>query len=102
LSEGVDSAIAGYEEFRPCWYKSKENPNFSRLDDFMIPMKDREPIQVGLPGLGCATFSEVIRQGRLIGERVGVYESNNPLSSFEVRTKNDLELFNKLKDTYFS
>jgi len=102
LREGVDTAIAGFEEFRPCWSKAKESPNFSRLDDFTIPMKDREPIQIGLPGLGCATFPEIIRQNRLIGERVGVYEIEDPLSSLQIRCEKDLELFHKLKSQYFN
>lgn len=102
LTEGADTAIAGFEEFRPCWSKAKESLNFSRLDDFTIPMKDREPLQVGLPGLGCATFPEIIRQNRLIGDRVGVYEVQDRLSSLEIRCEKDLEIFNKLKNQYFS
>ena len=102
LTEGVDTAIAGFEEFRPCWTKAKESPNFSRLDDFSIPMKDREPLQVGLPGLGCATFPEIIRQNKLIGDKVGVYEISDRLSSLEIRCEKDLDIFNKLKHQYFS
>ena len=89
LSEGHDTVIAGLPEYRACW-KANGN-NFELLTDMHIGRDEREPIHIGVPGLACATYPEVIRDGNRIGKKVGIIEIDDPLAGIVVRSHGDYE-----------
>lgn len=89
LDEGLETVIAGFAEYRPCWVL--QHDSFSRIDDFQNRRDERDPLHVGLPSLGCVTLPSILRQGNRIGRRVGIYEVSDPLAAIEVRTREDIE-----------
>jgi CMP-N-acetylneuraminic acid synthetase len=46
--------------------------------------------------LGCATYAVFVREGKLFGNKVGIYKISNPNSFIEVRDAKDFELAEKL------
>ncbi len=100
VEEGLDTVIAGFPEYRPCW-KRAEN-GLLRLDDFSIGRSEREPLHVGLPSLGCATYPEFIRRGTRLGERVGILEIHDPIAAIEIREAADLVVMQALGPAFRS
>lgn len=89
LDEGLETVIAGFAEYRPCWIR--QHDSFSRIDDFENRRDERDPLHVGLPSLGCVTLPSILRQGNRIGKRVGIHEVQDPLAAIEVRSRSDIE-----------
>jgi CMP-N-acetylneuraminic acid synthetase len=94
IEDGFDSVLAARRESKSIW--SEEDGRIERVDKGDIPRKYKEPSFVGIKGLCCVTHPEFLREGSLLGERIGIYEINNPYSSIEVRGKEDLEMAEKL------
>jgi GT2 family glycosyltransferase len=98
VSSNVDAVIAGHAEFRPCW--KKDGGSFHRLDKYLINRREREPLHVGLPALGCVSLPHAVRTGSRLGEETAIVELEDPLSMLEVRTQAGLEHIRKLMDTW--
>ena len=64
-----------------------------------MPRKFREiPTHISMFGLGYVGYSKNILRGNLLGDKVGVFELNNPISCIEVRNEKSIrELHNILK-----
>jgi len=88
LQEGYDTVIAAHSQAGSMWYEDGSK-NFKRIDKGDIPRQFKEKALVGLQGLCCITHPEFIRNNNLLGKKIGLYELNNKLSSFEIRNKND-------------
>lgn len=95
LRNDHDSVVASFPEYRPCW---KSNGNLERVNEDGQFRADRQPVQIGLPSLGCVTYPQHLRQGERIGGDVGVYEVSNPIATVEVRKREDLKYWERLKD----
>ena len=98
IKYGFDSVLAVKREFRSIW--REENNRIERIDKGDIPRKYKEPCFIGMKGLCCVTHPEFIREGSLLGERIGIYEVNNPYSHIEVRDEEDFKLAEKLIDSW--
>lgn len=94
VQEGLDSVVAVRAEFGSCWIR--ENNRVKRIDGGFMPRKFKDPVYIGLKGLGCATHPAILREGRLLGEKVGILETTNPYSPVEVRDRGGLHLAEKL------
>ncbi len=94
LSEKLDTAIAGFPEFRPAWYKPEEG--VLRLDEYATTRDQRSPLHIGLSSLGCVTYAEFIRKGSRLGPHIGVLEVDDQLATIEIRTHKDLDMFRRL------
>ena len=90
LKEGLDTVIAARKEFRVMW-KDNNDEIFKRIDSGDKPRKFKENMMIGYPGLACITYPEFVRNGKLIGDKVGLYEVENQLSFFEVRSKKSFQ-----------
>lgn len=95
LDGGFDTVIAARPESGSIWQEN-EKSEFDRLDSGDIPRKFKEKSYIGLRGLCCVTHTELIRQERLFGDKVGLFEAHSQLASFEVRDKSSRELANQL------
>jgi CMP-N-acetylneuraminic acid synthetase len=83
LLEGYDSVIAAVEENGSLW---KEDAGiYQRIDGGDGPRKYKEKFFVGLRGLCCVTHSIFLRNERILGDKVGLYEVDNQLCSLEIR-----------------
>jgi|APSaa5957512535_1039671.scaffolds.fasta_scaffold32695_2 rhamnosyltransferase len=94
VKNGFDSVLAVRRESRSIW--SEKDGRIERVDKGDIPRKYKEPCFIGLKGLCCVTHSEFVREGSLLGGRIGVYEVSNPYSHIEVRGKEDIVLAEKI------
>lgn len=92
--EGLDSVVAVRAEYGSCWVRDAEA--IKRVDAGFIPRKFKDPVYVGIKGLGCATHPTFLREGRLFGEKVGILEITNPYSPVEVRDAAGLSFAEKL------
>lgn len=99
IAKGFDSILAGFPEYRACWVEGKED--FERIDkEGFIPRKFKHPVQVGLIGLGCVTYPNIIREGRRLGEKIGIYEIFDKLAPIEIRDPDYLPLATHLFEFY--
>lgn len=100
VKNGFDSVLAIKKEFRSMW--KEEKGRIERIDKGDIPRSYKEPFFIGMKGLCCVTHPEFVREGSLLGDKVGIYEVNNPYSSIEVRDEEDFKLAEKLIDFWIS
>lgn len=94
IHEGLDSTVAVRAEYGSCW--TRENETIKRVDAGFIPRKFKDPVYIGIKGLGCATHPTFLREGRLFGEKVGILEITDPYSPIEVRDAAGLRFAEKL------
>ena len=99
LQQGYDSVIAAKKENKALW-KEEEN-RLVQIEEGIIPRQFKNSLFMELRGLGCVTHPEFIRQGKLLGEKVGIHEISYPYSSLEVRDQNDLKMISPLLQQYF-
>ena len=99
LKDGHDSVVASKPEFSWIW-KEKRKKHFQRVDEGDVPRKFRNKTLIGLQGLGCVTYPEILRKGKLIGKKIGLFESVHPLSSLEVRSKKSLKFSENLLKSF--
>jgi hypothetical protein len=89
LNKGFDTIIAAKPESGSIWQEGKDSDLFTRLDSGDIPRLYKEKSYIGLKGLCCITHTELIRQEAIFDNKVGLFEVNSLLSSFEVRSEDD-------------
>ncbi|MBW2053761.1 MAG: glycosyltransferase family 2 protein [Deltaproteobacteria bacterium] len=99
VTDGLDTVVAARRESRSLWQES-EDGSLKRLDSGYAPRQYKERAFVGLKGLCCVTQAGIIRQGRLLGDKVGLYEVDNPYSHIEVREENDFRLAEQIMKTW--
>ena len=79
---------------RPCW--RSENGHYEPISTTDEPRFERNPINIGLPSLACATYPTNIRMGNRLLGKVGIYEVTSPLASIEVRTQEQIQILTEL------
>lgn len=94
VDKGLDTVVPAREEFNSCWIE--ENSSYRRIDEGFTPREFKKPVYVAIKGLGCATYPNFIRDGKLYGNNVGMYTLRNPNAFIEVRSKNDFLLAENL------
>jgi len=98
LLGGYDSVLPVRSEFNPCWIEEEGGPR--RIDIGEVPRIMKRPILVGLKGLGCVTHPEFLRQGRLLGDVVGLLQIEDPYAALEVRSERDAGLLSRLLEKH--
>ena len=98
IENGFDSVLAVRRESRSIW--SEKDGRIERVDKGDIPRKYKEPCFIGIKGLCCVTHPEFVREGSLLGERIGIYEVNNPYSPLEVRGEEEYRMAEGLIDNW--
>jgi CMP-N-acetylneuraminic acid synthetase len=93
---GLDTAIAAHSEHRPYWPKDAEG--LVLAEEYAQARQERTPLYVGLLSLGCVTYAEFVRQGSRLGNRIGIYEVDDPFVAIEIREPKDLALLVLLND----
>jgi CMP-N-acetylneuraminic acid synthetase len=98
LGSGNDTVVAAFPEYRPCW--TGANDELNRINEDTTFRVERNPIQIGLPGLGCVTYPEHLRESKRIGDEVGLYCINDSLATVEIRNRKDLNDWELLRDLH--
>ena len=88
LSEGHDSVIAAIRESGSIW--KEDIDNYNRMDSGDSPRAYKEKILIGLRGVCCVTHPVFLRNERILGNKVGLYELDNQLCRIEVRDNETL------------
>lgn len=96
---GFDSVIAAKAENRAIW--KEKTTKIIQLDEGLTPRQFKEPTFIELRGVGCVTHPEFLREGNLLGEKIGIYEVNNPYSHLEVRSEEDFTMASILIKEWF-
>ncbi len=94
LTEGLDTVIVSKNESNWLWSENKNS--LQRIDSGDVPRKYKEKSMVGYHGIGCITYPEFIRKGKLLGDSIGLYQIENPLSFFEIRSKQSKSIASKI------
>jgi hypothetical protein len=83
FEKGFDSVFPGIPTYRSCWIQSDDG--LKRIDQGFQSHQVKKPVHVGYIGLGCVTLPSFIREGRLLGEKVGILEVLDVYSTVEVK-----------------
>jgi len=92
---GYDSVIACHRESGFLWQEQGDG-QYKRIDSGDVPRALKEKFYVGLHGLACVTHPEFVRRGSLMGEKIGLFKVDNPLSYLEIRDQDTVRLAEKL------
>src|SRR3989338_10013502 len=96
---GLDSVIAVRKENKAIW-KQKEG-EIVQLDEGLMPRQFKDPTFLEIRGVACITHPEFIREGNILGEKIGMYEVSNPYSHLEVRSDEDFKMASSLIKEWF-
>lgn len=96
---GLDSVVAARRENKAIWKEREER--IIQLEEGLTPRQLKTPTYVELKGVGCVTHPQFVREGNLLGERVGIYEVTNPYSPIEVRSEEEFTLAARLIPEWF-
>lgn len=99
VNQGLDSVIPVRKEYRSCWVS--KNNEIQRIDEGFMPRSLKEPLYLGLAGLGCVTHPVFIREGRRLGDKVGIVEVTDPFSSIEIRGEKELNFAGKMFEKWW-
>ena len=99
VDEGLDSVIPVRPEYKSCWIN--KNGGLKRIDSGFMPRLLKDPLYVGLVGLGCVTHPIFIRQGRRLGDKIGIVEIKDTYSSMEVRGDSDIKLAGRIIEDWW-
>jgi GT2 family glycosyltransferase len=94
FEKGFDSVFPGFPTYRSCWVET--NGELKRVDEGFRPHQIKRPVHVGYPGLGCVTLPSALREGRLLGDKVGILEVLDVYSTIEVKDALSLNMASKL------
>ena len=95
LSGGYDSVISAKPESGYLWQENIKG-TYSRIDSGDIPREFKENSYIGLHGLCTITYPEFIREGRILGDKIGLFKVDHPFASVEVREKQTAELASRI------
>ena len=90
VRNGLDSIIAAKKENKALWAEKKGE--VVQIEEGLTPRKFKKATFVELRGVGCITHPEFLRRGSLLGNKIGLYEINDPYSQLEVRDSIDFEI----------
>ena len=101
LNNGYDSVVAAKKESGWLWQEDDKG-DFVRVDSGDVPREYKEKSLLGLQGLCCVTHPEFVREGKILGKKIGLYEVDELFSGIEIRGKESISLAENLLNHYYS
>ncbi len=95
INDELDTVMAGKAEYGIGWQVL--DGNFERIDNFNISKSDRDPVHFAKIGFGCASYTDVIRSGTRLGQKVGICEIEQSIITTEVKEEKKLK---KIKEMF--
>lgn len=80
---GVDSLIPTLKDYQPHWMQFEDK--LIPYDKGFLPRELKMPMQKGMPGLGCISCSEFIRNGRILGDNIALIPFDEHLYSMKAK-----------------
>ena len=90
----LESVFVGYKTHKNYWER-QEDGTWKRLREWMSIYSSRQvrrSIVREDTGLACASRAELWRQGRRIGDKVHIIETDDPFTAIDIHHLEDLEL----------
>jgi CMP-N-acetylneuraminic acid synthetase/GT2 family glycosyltransferase len=91
LYQSVDTLLPVRKDYN-IFYK-KENNSVVPIDKGLIPERFKEPLLVGIVGLGLVTKPQFLKDEMLTGHDVGVFPVDHRLGRLEIKNKEDAVYF---------
>jgi glycosyltransferase involved in cell wall biosynthesis len=98
LEGGHDAVVPVKAEHGSVW--KNETNQWRAIADGFVPRKYKDPMMIGLKGLGFAIYPGKILKGNIIDINMKLLEVANPLSSVEIRNSEDLVLTGKILEAW--
>jgi len=100
VRQGLDSVVAVKSEYRSAWLGT--DGETKQLNNGFMPRQFKKtPVYISLFGLGCVTHPSFLREGRMLGDRVGFQEVEESFASIEVRDDSRANLAGRLIDEWW-
>src|SRR3989338_8154339 len=100
LHNGYDTVVAAKRENKALWREQEDS--VIQIEEGITPRQFKNSLFMELRGLGCVTYPEFIRQGNLLGQKVGIREVSYSYAYLEIRDRNDLSIMGPLLQHYLS
>lgn len=101
VREGLDSVVPVKLEYRTVW-KREEAETKIIGQGFMPRRLKKNPLFVNLLGLGFVTLPNPIREGKIMGDKVGIMEVSDPFFHLEVRDEKTIDLAGRIIDDWWA
>ena len=99
IKGGFDSIVPGKIENKSVWIKTEKETKIFGQGLMPRNLRDQQ-LYVSLLGLGLCTYPHFIRDGKMLGDKVGIIEVSDFYSQFEVRSEESLKLIEPLLNRY--
>jgi glycosyltransferase involved in cell wall biosynthesis len=95
VENGHETVVPVYPEYRPSWIEN--DGELRRMNEDTV-RAERTPVQIGLFSLGTVMYPHVLRKRNRLAGDLGFYEVENPLATIEIRERDDLKYWEKLRE----
>lgn len=99
VERGYDSVLPAVREHRSCWIE--EGGWMRRIDEGFVPSQFKNPVYIGISGLGTASHTDIIRSSERLGEKVGMVELDDIVYSLDVGKAPALKLAQSLIEEWW-
>lgn len=100
INTGIDTLMPVYAEYKSCF--RKENEKIKEIDEGFMPREVKEPVYISLAGLGLVTLPKFVREGKQLGDKIGIFEITDKYSRIEVRDQQDIEMASPILEKWWS
>lgn len=101
VRKGLDSVVSVKSEYRSAWLGSEGE--LKQLNDGFMPREFKKtPVYISLFGLGSVTHPSFLREGRILGDRVGFQEVKDSFATIEVRDDFGIRMAGKVIDDWWN
>jgi CMP-N-acetylneuraminic acid synthetase len=95
LYSPVDTVVPVRKDWR-LFFRKNAKGDLESFGDGLMPQKLKEPFYASIMGLGILTKVRALREGSLLGDRLGIYVVNSKFSELEVGDEKDAQAFASL------
>lgn len=89
--KGYDTVFPGYIDYGHYWFKA-EGGDFKQTDPSLRGRSERDPVFRALYGLGCLSSTVLIRQGKMVGGKIGIFPLEHMRYTLRCRDVGDLAI----------
>lgn len=94
-----DSILPTVAEYKSCWVN--ENGSMKRIDQGFMPSNLKQPMYIGISGLGTATYVDILRQGNRLGQKIGIIELDDIICTIDLGKQNGFNLAEMIIDEWW-
>ena len=83
-NNGYDSIFPAIKDFSHYWIKNEKN-DYIQINSSFKTRNETASTYKAVYGLGCLTSAHLIRQGKLVGGKIGIYVIENPENTLRLK-----------------